>query len=168
MPYAEWNQRAEARSLSARHTFCRFSDFVKFIETYEFYHMLPSYRPRSLQSNDQRAGRVALVCAQSQPIEQLYEQMRIATPFSRTERFPEGEYLDLDNEEVRTFFSRLFAAVYIHRTDKHNKTGTDMFELNFASLRNIAKEIRPDNLLKYGVYDRMSFEAHFELTWTGK
>lgn len=144
----------EVALISRRHKFASMDAFVAFVEATQ------------VTSFYVHAARANVVAA--------FSDLRGPAPFSATQRFPEGEYIDLDHAAVRNYLDQLINACELPDRAQNvggsnghssNADAKRAFDTALQHLRNIAKCVREEELVKHGVYTRASFEAAYALVW---
>nr|QHA33735.1 putative coat protein [Atrato Virga-like virus 1] len=150
--YTTWE--FAVRTISTRHRFCTLDALIDFIERAQVcgYYV--------------HASRANVVAA--------YNELRGKAPFARDQRFPVEEYVDLDHAGIRTYLDQLIAACElpdraqnISGANNHsaNSDAKRSFDTALQHLRNFTKCTHEDELVKYGIYSRQTFEAAHQLIW---
>ncbi|XP_055584783.1 uncharacterized protein LOC129737649 [Uranotaenia lowii] len=144
----------ELSLISRRHKFTTMGAFVAFVEAVQV---------RGFYVHAARANTVS-----------AFTNLRGPAPFSRTQRFPEAEYINLDAPGIRNYFDQLINACELPDRAQNigngnghtsNADAKRAFDTALQHLRNIAKSVRAEELVEYGVFDRTSFETHYNLHW---
>lgn len=108
-----------------------------------------------------------------------YNKLRGPAPFSQTTRFPDDLFVHLDNDALKLWFEQLLHALDMpDRMMERDRTAvvditsvttvTDAkraFDIAFSRLAEIVRSVDIGVLNKYGVYDRLTFEKTFGLSW---
>uniref|UniRef100_A0A6B9KP24 Putative coat protein n=3 Tax=Atrato Virga-like virus 2 TaxID=2689341 RepID=A0A6B9KP24_9VIRU len=145
----------EVALISRRHKFATMDAFVSFVETAQ------------ISGFYVHAARANIVAS--------FTALRGVAPFSAVVRFPETEYIDLDHPGVRNYLDQLINACELpdraqnvggnNNGHSSNADAKRAFDTALQHLRNIAKCVREEELVKYGVFTQATFEAAYNLLW---
>ncbi len=155
MQYTNWytcNHRPALMASIRRHKWCSLVDLFNFVEAHKmsgFHH---------------HATRMIIVAALA--------RLRAHVPVGQFQRFPDEEYVDLDDSPVKHHLDTLHRAC--DQNDRAanvggaqpNGSASDAkraFDVAFAYLRDFATAV--DFPANSGVWTRESFEAHYALEW---
>lgn len=144
MAYDGWDN-SEAKLISIRHKFCMLEYFGAFLE--------------QTHGCDSRSKVIA-----------AYRGLRCPAPFSQYQRFPGTcEFVDLDHNTIRPWLQQLIAAC--ESPDRNATIGSyghdakRSFDVSLHKLKGIYTCSIPGTGIKYGIYDRATFETKYGLVW---